>query len=453
MRVRTWPAFLWLLLAAPSFASEPAAEAAASPALQLQEHLHSPDVLRRVEGPALTFEAALSEALERNPELVALRRAFDAAKLRPSQERFLMAPTFEAQIWQWPVSSISPLDTNMYMFTAGQEIPGRGKRALRVALAERETALTENEIAVLARQVIDEVKQTYAELFLTRKEIDVHVANIGLTRQFADISAAKYETGRISQQDILKAVVELSKHHEDLVMLDERARRAEARLNTLLDRAPDAPIGPLTEPRERTVLASPAELQRLALDRHPELRGTQLAVERADAALAVARQDYKPDFFVSGGYMLMPRSAGAWTASLGITWPNAPWSRGRLDARVAEATAEIETARALQRVVENAIRFAVQDAYVRVTAAAQRATLLRSSIVPQSEQTLEVSRAAYQTDRVDFLALIDNQRVLLEAQLGYYRALSDFEQALADLEQAVGTELSPEMLQTAIVTE
>jgi outer membrane protein TolC len=37
--------------------------------------------------------------------------------------------------------------------------------------------------------------------------------------------------------------------------------------------------------------------------------------------------------------------------------------------------------------------------------------------------------------------LIDNERVLLDVQLDYYRALSDFTQALADLERAIGTDL------------
>ena len=61
--------------------------------------------------------------------------------------------------------------------------------------------------------------------------------------------------------------------------------------------------------------------------------------------------------------------------------------------------------------------------------------------MPQSDQTLQVARAAYQTDRLDFLALIDTQRVLLDVQLGYFRALVDREQALADLERAVGVEV------------
>lgn len=416
---------------------------------QLQDQLRAFEQRRSYEGPPLTLDAALDEALAKNPTLIALQKQFEAARLRPAQEHFLMPPTFEAQIWQWPISSVNPLDTNMYMFTAGQDIPGRGKRRARAAVLEKDAAVAESEIAVRARGVVDDVKRAYADIFLARTHIDIHLASVDLLRQFADVSEAKYTTGRISQQDVLKAVVEISKLHEDLVTMDERARIAQAQLNTLLDRAPDAPIGPVGAPHERVVLPAAAELQRIALERQPELRAAAVERERADAALTAAQTEYKPDFFVGGGYFLMPRDRDSWTASVGITWPGAPWSRGRLDARVAEARAEIEAAAARQRAVENAIRFAVQEAYVRVQSAAQRAALLRTSIVPQSEQTLEVSRVAYQTDRVDFLALIDNQRVLLDAQLAYYRAISDLEQAIADLERAVGTELEPAMFAAA----
>lgn len=400
--------------------------------------VHEP---RAYAGPPLTLQAALDEALAHNPTLLALRRQFEVARLRPAQERFLMPPTFEAQIWQWPVSSVNPLDTSMYMFTAGQDIPGRGKRRARAALAEREADIADGEIAVRARAVVREVKRAYADLFLARTHIDIHLASVELLRQFADVTEAKYATGRISQQDLLKAVVEISKLHDDLVTMEEGARLAEARLNTLLGRSPDAAVGPVGAPREPVDLPASSELQHLALERQPELRLAALERARAGAALEAARAEYRSDYFVGGGYMQMPRDRDAWTATVGVTWPGAPWSRGRLDARVAEARAEIEAAAARQRVVESAIRQAVQEAYVRAESAGRRAALLRTTIVPQSEQTLEVSRIAYQTDRVDFLAIIDNQRVLLDAQLAYYRAVSDLEQAMADLERAVGSEL------------
>ncbi|MBI2185691.1 MAG: TolC family protein [Acidobacteria bacterium] len=417
---------------------------AAAPLSPLQEQLHAFHERRAYEGPPLTLQAALDEALANNPTLVALRKQFEAARLRPAAERFLMPPTFEAQIWQWPISSVNPLDTGMYMLTIGQEIPGRGKRGARAAVVEKDAEIAEGEITVRARAVVNEVKRTYADLFLARTHIDIHLASVDLLRQFADVSEAKYATGRISQQDVLKAVVEISKLHDDLVMMEERARLAEAQLDTLLGRPPDAAIGPVGAPYERVALPAASELQRLALGRHPELRVASLERARAEAALAAARVEYRPDFVVGGGYMLMPRDRDAWTATVGITWPRAPWSRGGLDARVAEAQAEIAAAAAQERAVESGVRQAVQEAYVRADSAARRAALLRTSIVPQSEQTLEVSRIAYQTDRVDFLALIDNQRVLLDAQLAYYRAVSDLEQAMADLERAVGTDLATE---------
>lgn len=397
----------------------------------------------RPAGPPVALGELLQEALEKNPDLLALRADVDVVRQRPIQERFLDAPKAEAQVWQWPLNSINPADTNMYMFMVTQDLPGRGKRQLRTAVADKDVALAESDVAIRARDVVNQIKQAYASLYIARKAIVVYLDSVELLRQIADISQAKYTTGRISQQDVLKPVLELSRLHTDIIMFDEQASLARARLNVLLNRPPETAIGPLIEPGEQTVLPGTADLQRIAIERQPELQRARIEIERAEAELASVRSDYQPDFSVLGGYMLMPRMTDSWMARVGITWPRAPWSRGRIDARVAEHTAAIQAAKARTQAMENAVRLAVQDAYVRAKSAQDRAALLRTTIVPQSHQTLEVSRVGYQTDRVEFQALIDNERVLLDAQLDYFRALSDFTQALADLERAVGTDLPP----------
>ena len=215
------------------------------------------------------------------------------------------------------MTTVNPLNTNMYMFTVQQEIPGRGKRDLRAALAEKEVEQVAADVAVRARDVVKDVMHAYADLVIARRATEIHLASVDVLRQFADASTLKYSTGRSSQHDVLKSVVELSRVHEDLVMHEESAAMAAARLNTLLDRDPETPIGPLDEPRAEIALPASAELQRLAIERQPELRSAQLGVERAQTALAVVNRERKPDFFVGGGYMLMPREAGAWTASVG----------------------------------------------------------------------------------------------------------------------------------------
>ena len=438
MRARVTVFMLWIGLATTAStvhlrASPPSEQSQQPPAMIHTEAAPT--------GPPVSLAELLQEAIEKNPELAVLRAQVGVMRQRPAQQRSLDAPMAEAQIWQWPFNSINPADTNMYMFMVTQDLPGRGKRQLRANVAEKDVALAEDDIVIRAREVVNQVKQAYAALFIARKAIQVHLDSVELLRQIADVSQAKYTAGRISQQDVLKPVLELSRLHTDIIMFDEQAKLATARLNVLLNRMPETPIGPLIEPQEQTVLPATADLQRLALERQPELQRARTEIERAEAELASVRSDYKPDFSIQGGYMLMPRMTDAWMGRVAITWPKAPWSHGRIDARLAEQTAAIQAAKARSQATESMVRLAVQEAYVRAKSAQDRAVLLRTTIRPQSQQTLEVSRVAYQTDRVDFQALIDNERVLLDGNLDYFRALSDFTQALADLERAVGSDL------------
>ena len=296
---------------------------AASPMVDVRRLVSALPVSRAAQiedAPPLTVRAALDEALARNPRLIVLRREYDALQPRQAQALALAPPSFEAQVWQWPFNTLNPRNTNMYMFTVGQAFPGRGKRTLRAAVTDKDAELARAAIAVEAHDVVSEVKRVYADLFLARREREIHYANIDLLRQFADVSAAKYATGQMSQQDILKAVVELSRLHEDLVTLDERERLAAARLNSLLDRPLESALGRLVEPPEDAPQPVLAELQRIAVDRQPELQALRTDIERMEAILAAEQQEFGPDFFVKGGYFLMPRQATPgwrWWASPG----------------------------------------------------------------------------------------------------------------------------------------
>jgi outer membrane protein TolC len=400
-----------------------------------------PQVLQAA--PLLTLEQVLDEALARNPALIALSREYERARLVPDTARGFEPPMLEAQIWRWPINTLNPSKVDMYMFSIGQTLPGRGKRDAMAAVADADAAVAGASIAVRARRIVDDVKQAWAELYLSRKAIEINTRTLDLLRQFADIAAAKYATGRISLQDVLAGVVELSRLHEELIALGERESLAAARLNALLDRAPEQPFGPLADPADVATLPATAELQALALGHEPGLRVEALEIERARAALAGVVAGFTPDFRLSGGYMLMPNQTDAWMASVGISWPGAPWARRRLDADKAAATAAVSAGEARRRAAENDVRLVVHQAWVRARSAGERVALLESSVLPQARQTVEIARAAYESDRGSFLALIDSQRVLLAAELDYHRARADRAQALADLERASGVDLVP----------
>ena len=95
-------------------------------------------------------------------------------------------------------------------------------------------------------------------------------------------------------------------------------------------------------------------------------------------------------------------------------------------------------ARAREQAVRNAVRLAVQQAYVRTQSAAAHATLLDTTIIPQAQQVLDASRVDYQSGRGDIASLVEQQHGLLETRLDYFRALAAMGEARADLDYTVG---------------
>src|SRR5258705_4170675 len=213
----------------------------------------------------LTLDASIAEALRNNPTLAALRKELDVVRQRPAQDRSLAPPTLEAAIWQWPLDTLNPLNTNMYMFTARQELPGRGKRVLREALTQKDVERATNDIAIRARDVIAQVQRAYSKLFVARQAVAIHESVVDLSRQIADLTTAGYVAGQGEQEDALMAVVDISRLHSDLIDLDEQAQLAAPELNTLLNRDPGAPIGELGVRRPLDPLPPLEELQREAL--------------------------------------------------------------------------------------------------------------------------------------------------------------------------------------------
>ena len=146
------------------------------------------------DGPPLTLAGAVGEALANNPTLAVTTLESAAARERRAQERSLAPPQLEAEIWQWPLTTVNPLETNMYMFTMRQELPGRGKRAARAALVDTDIAAASNEVAMHGRDVVNRVKQAYADLFVSRQAVAVHQASVALLRQGADLTTVRPAT-------------------------------------------------------------------------------------------------------------------------------------------------------------------------------------------------------------------------------------------------------------------
>jgi outer membrane protein TolC len=384
---------------------------------------------------ALTPASAVREALSGNLELAALAREYEAALGVPAQERFLGAPMVETQIWGWPVTAVNPARTEMYMFMAEQELPGRGKRAARALVGEREAEVARLRIAARANEILDEVRQTYVELAVARATLPLFDEQALVVRDAAGAATLRYAAGHAGQHDTVRSLVELSRIDWERLEWQSRARQAETRLNTLLGRPVDRPIEDLAPlpPGEEGADAEP-----IAVERHPVVAMARAEVAREQAELARLRGERRPDFVVGGGYMLQPGGLGAWTAKAGLSWPDAPWSRGAIGAAIETQTRRVNAAQARLDAAGAAVRRDVQEARVRLEAARRRALLVQTTVLPHVEHALEVARVAYSANRGEFADVIDSQRLLLSARMESAAAQGEVVKALFALERASG---------------
>jgi outer membrane protein, heavy metal efflux system len=68
----------------------------------------------------------------------------------------------------------------------------------------------------------------------------------------------------------------------------------------------------------------------------------------------------------------------------------------------------------------------------------RRIALYRDALIPKADQSVKVIQRSFEAGKSDFLFLIDAQRVLLEFELAYERAVADREQGLATVQKLVG---------------
>jgi cobalt-zinc-cadmium efflux system outer membrane protein len=318
---------------------------------------------------------------------------------------------------------------------AEQELPGRGKRAARALVGARDAEMSRQQIAVRANGILRELKEAYVDLALARETSGIYQRQVPLLEDLAEAATLRYEAARSGQQDTLGALAELTRLEMQRIAADERATLAEARLNSLLGRPPSRPVGPLA-PVTSSVAVD--DVEAVVLDRHPDVVMAAAAVAREEAELARLRNERRPDFVVGGGYMLMPGEAGAWTARGGITWPNAPWSRGRLDAAVDGQVKRVVAAEARAASLRSVIRRGVREAVVRLAAVQRRVRLIESTVLPQIEHVFEVARVSYAGGEGGLADVLEPRRALLGAEIELADARADAARARADLESAVG---------------
>ncbi len=394
---------------------------------------------------SLTLADAIAEAIEKNPEIAAIRARLRSMAAKAKQATYLEDPEIVLQAMGVPLNSPVDLgrsDTN----TIGirQKFPFFGKLGLKEKVALQEAKMVGEQLRGKEREIIAKVKTTYADLFMAQKAIGIVREQLELIDLAVRVTDARYRVGQVTQQDIFKALLEQTGLMNQLVAAEQEKKVSEVKLNALLNRSPQVAASAPEELRLPEPTLVPAELEQAALANRSELREAERGIERAERMYDLADKNRKfPDFMLGWDYARMPTdmTKNRYQAMINITVPFSPWTIGRRNQEVEEALAEISAARATREATRNMTLSEIGQALAKVRAGQKSLELYREGLLPQAELSFRAAMSAYQAGRVEFVSLLEAQRALRDARMGYYRAQTAIMQNLADLERAVGKEM------------
>jgi len=394
----------------------------------------------------LNVDRLIEEAIHSNPEILAAKAKWEVYKEKVPQAAALEDPMFSFGIINLPTNfSFKDEDMTMKEFSVSQKLPFPGKRPLMREMAEKEAEAVSTEIQGKIHQVIKEIKTAYYELSHVYRATEVIQRNKEILETFARIAESRYSVGEGIQQDVIKAHVEVSKMLDELIMLGQKKRALEAKINILLNRPPEVKLGKPQEVIFRQFPLTIEELQKMALEMNPTLKGMKKMIEMKQKAYDLAKREYFPDFnlkFSYGQRDSTPDGISRMNMLTGMIEVNIPiFYKSKQDRKVAETKADIQVAEAQYRAMKNEVLFMITDMVSMVQRVERQLDLYKTGIIPQASLQINSAMSAYRVNKADFMTLLDSQMTLYKYELEYHQALTEYEKNVAGLGAVIGKQL------------
>lgn len=396
---------------------------------------------------ALNLSDLVQEALDNNPGLeAAVQRVLSAERVIP-QAGSLPDPKITLGLMNLPVNSFAFNQEPMTgkQISIMQMFPFPRKLSLSTEMAEYEAATVKYQQQEMRNQIVLMVKRTYYELYAVDRALETVQKNKDLFGQLVQVAEIKYATGSGLQQDVLRAQVEFSKLEDDLIMWQQKRIPVVAKLNAILNRPAGTPIGTTLSNLESLENAGPTISQEDIENQRPLILAWKEKLGKSDTAIELARKGAWPNIAVGMGYSqrndLKSDAKMFDFFSVSVTLDIPLFYKRKQAQKIAEKRLDFEAARADYRNVLNGILAEAESQKAELERNRKRVELYKGGILLQAEQSLESAQAGYRVGKVDFLNVVDNWMRLLNYELQYHFALSDYHKALASYDFAAGIDV------------
>jgi cobalt-zinc-cadmium efflux system outer membrane protein len=384
-----------------------------------------------------------------NKEIVAVRAQLRQAEGRLTQARLRPNPSLSVQ---YGTDAVFANEGEFeYSLTFSQPIELDGKRGKRIRVARTFIEMTKAQVADTARQLTGQMGALFGEAMAPATRLDLLERVSELNEQMARVMEARLRAGDASRLDSSLLLAETNRWAAQRIQAEALLAGLLLQIKTLAGFAPEEP---LTLRRRDGLpvltLTQEAALQ-LAMQNRPDLQAARLREEMAEATIELVKSQAAPNISVFALYSQGAEMIGGLLApteeitdrarilGFGVTIP-LPLSN-RYQGEIAEAVAQAQQARASREGLEQMVKRDALLAYQRYEAARRTLDTLNRGVLAESQESFRIIKLAYDLGEMRLLDVINQQRVLVEAQMSYAAAQQDYYSALVELERAIGKEI------------
>jgi outer membrane protein TolC len=325
-----------------------------------------------------------------------------------------------------------------------QTFPWFGEIEARTDAASAKANVAKEQYQAAKLKLFQNVKDAFYEFSYLATAIDIAKENLELLKHFEEVARTKYRASEATHPDVIRAQIELATLEDILKSLEKLREPTVARLNSILNRKSDAK---LQWPRKE----QPIEVEIIRKDiiekvvrANPELAELDWQKEAAKAEVEIAKKKFYPDIGLGvdwiqtdGASMPGVRDSGKDPVVLMFSM-NIPLWHDSYKAAERQAQANVRKFQQKKIDLQNKKIFQALQIIYDIEDSKRKMGLYGNTLVSKAQELVKSSESAYRAGTVDFLSLIDAQRMLLKYQLDYDRAITDNQQSIAELESLIG---------------
>ncbi|MBM4074063.1 MAG: TolC family protein [Planctomycetes bacterium] len=329
---------------------------------------------------------------------------------------------------------------SQYFASLSQEIVTKHKLQLNQAAVCKEVVQAEWKFVQSRFELLTAIRQNYVMTLAAQRRMEILQKLVEIAEKSHKAAHQLQKAGEGTRSDTLLFEIEIDKAELNLENADARRMASQYQLSATLGLR-DLSIGRLKGDLTESLEAVMAQVQ--GSDSYLENAETQFArhdVDRNRILLERAKVEPFPNVTISGGYQyqVMPlHNMGLLQASV----PLPLWNRN--EGNISSANAQVMKATATVELVQNQIAKQMAELSGRYRTADQQVRRYSEKIVPKAREGVTIIQEGFSQGQFDFLRLLQAQRTLVEATLGYIDALEARWLAAAEMAGIAQLEVFP----------